>query len=111
MTYDWIRLALAAVGILPPLAFVILMAPHTAHMRRLPSWLTWAQSLALAALYAGVIGASLEAILADRFIPSPPVQLLLFSAYAGLAAIRYTLLVWWLQDWQGRHRRRPRAVP
>lgn len=98
MTYDRIRLVLAAIGILPPLAFVFLMAPTTARMRPLPSWLTWGQSLALACLYAGVIGASTEALAFGRLIPSLPVQGLLFGAYAGLAAIRYTLLVWWIQD-------------
>jgi hypothetical protein len=102
VTYDRVRLVLAAIGILPPLAFVCLMAPSSARMRPLPSWLTWGQSLALVALYGGVIGASAEALAFGWLIPSLPVQLLLFSAYGGLAAIRYTLLVWWIRD-----RRRP----
>jgi hypothetical protein len=98
VTYEWVRLVLAAVSVLPPLSFVLLMRPSRALLRPLPAWVTWAQSLALTTLYGGVVGASVEAIVAHRYIPSLWAQLLLFAGYGGLGVIRYVLLVWWLRD-------------
>jgi hypothetical protein len=98
MIYEWARLILAAVSMLPPLAFVLLMRPTKAPLRPLPAWVTWTQSLALTTLYAGVVGASVEAIAARRYIPSLWAQLLLFAGYGGLGVIRYVLFVWWLRD-------------
>lgn len=106
MIYDWLRLGLAAVAILPPLALVVLLVPAKgAAFRRVPTWLTWTQSLALAALYAGVMGASLEAIALGRHVPSLGIEALLVASYVGLGAIRWVLLVWWIRDWRRSHRR------
>jgi hypothetical protein len=109
--YDWIRLVLGAIAILPPLALVVLLLPSKgAAFRRLPSWLTWTQSLALAGLYAGVIGASLEAITLGRHVPSLGIEVLFVMAYVALGAIRWVLLVWWIRDWRTRHRCRIAAA-
>jgi hypothetical protein len=102
VTYEWVRLVLAAVSVLPPLAFVALMRPSRRPLAPLPAWVTWSQSLALTTLYAGVVGASVEAITAHRYTPSLWAQLLLFAGYGGLGIIRYVLLAWWLRDRRAR---------
>jgi hypothetical protein len=111
MTYAWVRLCLAALAILPPLALVILLAPSKGvAFRSLPSWLTWTQSLALVALYAGVIGVSVDMLL-DQPSPSLWAEALLIGAYVGLGGIRWLLLVWWIRDWAARHRSRAGRAP
>jgi hypothetical protein len=111
VTYAWVRLGLAAVAILPPLALVILLAPSKGvAFRSLPAWLTWTQSLALVALYAGVIGVSLD-VITDQPSPSIWAEALLIGAYVGLGGIRWLLLVWWVRDWSARRRSQPGRAP
>ena len=112
MTYNWIRLVLASVAILPPLALVALLGPaQGATFRQVPTWLTWTQSLALASLYAGVIGASAQALTTGHAVPSVGIEALLVAAYVGLGAIRWVLLVWWVRDWRAQHRSRAGRTP
>jgi hypothetical protein len=61
--------------------------------------------LALAALYAGVIGASAEGIVLGRRTPSLGIEALFVISYIGLGAIRWVLMVWWVRDWRARYRR------
>ena len=104
MIYDWARLALASVAIVPPLALLILLVLFKgAAFRRVPTWLTWTQSLAQVALFGGVIGASVEAIAFGRHLPSMLIEALLVASYVGLGAIRWVLLIWWIRDWRARY--------
>ena len=104
MIYEWVRLLLAAVGILPPLSFVVLIRPRRRLLAPLPAWVTWSQSLAQVLLYVGIVAASAAAIDAGRVVLPPPwAQAPLLVGLAGLIVTRWVLLVWWLQDrWRSR---------
>lgn len=107
MIYDWLRLILGVIAIVPPLALTVLLLAWAREVafRSVPTWLTWTQSLASVALFAGVIGDNAQAVALGYHVRSLGIEALFVGSYCGLGAIRWVLLVWWIRDWRVHHRR------